>query len=390
VPNPATQTINYQRCFSPLELDEAELSELAHGPEPKPTSMAARDVHPLVSVILPARNADANIAAALDAISRQDYPHYEVIITSDGSTDRTNEICQEYPYKLIVQEWQGTAAAENAGAVLSRGKVLYFTDADVLMPRDTLRRVVETLRSNPEIAGLSGCYSKETPEANFFSVYKNALHRYVHRTNGRYTVNLFGANSAIWKEAFEKVGGFNSEQKVLEDVELGFRLVRARYRILMAKDIEVTHHKKYTFWSLVSSDVYGRVIPWVIVMLKNRRIHFDLNVRPRNILSFVAVWSVLFAVCPVSPQWSAICGAGSVIVFCSCNAGLLSYMRRQFGWWFVIKAAAFTYFSYFYQGVGLALGFRQYLRENQSRYGESLAVRNHERIQRHFGPGSRS
>jgi len=362
---------NCRQCFSPLDSDEAASFESTCDSEQKSTSMAVGDVNPLVSVILPARNADGNIAAALDAISRQDYTHYEVIIISDGSTDKTNGICQKYPYKLIVQEWQGTAAAENAGIVLSRGEILYFTDADVLMPPDTLRRVVETLRSNPEVAGLSGCYSEETLGANFFSIYKNALHRYVHQTNGRYTINLFGASSAIWKEAFENVGGFDPEQKVLEDVELGFRLVRAGYRILMAEDIEVTHHKKYTFWSLVSSDVYGRVIPWVIVMLKNRRIHFDLNVRPRNILSFVAVWSVLFALCPVSPRWSAICGASSVIVFCSCNAGLLSCMRRQFGWWFVIKAAAFTYFSYFYQGVGLALGFQKYLRENRSRYGES-------------------
>jgi glycosyltransferase involved in cell wall biosynthesis len=324
-------------------------------------------VNPLVSIILPARNADENIAAALDAIGQQQYTPYEVIIISDGSTDQTNEICQKYPYKLIVQEWQGTASAENAGVALARGQILYFTDADVVMPRDTLRRVVETLRNNPEAVGLSGCYSAETLYPNFFSAYKNALHRYVHRTNGPYTVNLFGANSAIWKDAFQKVGGLDGEQKAIEDVELGFRLVGAGYRILMARDIEVTHRKKYTFWSLVNSDVNGRAIPWVIIMLKNRRIHFDLNVRPRNILSFVAVWSVLLALWPVNLRWSAIWVAISLIVFLCCNAGLLRAMRRQFGWRFAFKAAAFTYFSYFYQGFGLAVGVWQYLRENRTR-----------------------
>ena len=54
---------------------------------------------------------------------------------------------------------------------------------------------------------------------------------------------------------------------------------------------------------------------------------------------------------------------GSAIAFGSCNAGLLRSMRGQFGYWFAVKAAAFTFFSYFYQGIGLALGLWQYLRE---------------------------
>jgi cellulose synthase/poly-beta-1,6-N-acetylglucosamine synthase-like glycosyltransferase len=325
-------------------------------------------VNPLVSIILPARNADQNMSAALNAISQQDYAPYEVIIISDGSTDQTVEICRKYPYQLIVQEWRGTASAENAGVALARGEILYFTDADVVMPRDTLRRVVATLKNHPEAVALSGCYSAETPGSHFFSLYKNALHRYVHRSNAPYTVNLFGANSAIWREAFAKVGGFDGEQKAIEDVELGFRLLRAGYRILMAKEIEVSHRKTYTFRSLIHSDVHSRAIPWVIIMLKNRRIHFDLNVRPRNILSFVAVWSILLAFWPVNLQWSAICVAASLIVFFSCNAGLLRSMRKQFGWLFAFKAAAFTYFSYFYQGVALAVGVWQYLRENWTRH----------------------
>jgi hypothetical protein len=164
----------------PLHLQIIEVEDLA-SPGEKMEDMGLNrtsdlyPVNPLVSIILPARNADENIAAALDAIAQQEYTPYEVIIISDGSTDQTNEICQKYPYQLIVQEWQGTASAENAGVALARGEILYFTDADVVMPRDTLQRAVETLRNNPEAAGLSGCYSAETLYPNFFSAYKNAL-----------------------------------------------------------------------------------------------------------------------------------------------------------------------------------------------------------------------
>jgi glycosyltransferase involved in cell wall biosynthesis len=321
---------------------------------------------PLVSVILPAHNADQNIAAALDALAQQTYGRYEVIVIDDGSTDATNEICQKYPYTLLVQQRGGIASAQNAGAALSKGEILYFTDADVSMRPDTLQQVVETLTNNPEVIGLSGCYSGATLWPNFFSVYKNALHRYVHRSNGPYTINLFGGNSAIWKKVFNSVGGFDPQQKILEDVELGFRLVRAGHRILMARDIEVVHRKKYTFASMVYSDVCGRAVPWVLIMLKNRRIHFDLNLRPRNILSFIAVWSILLALYPLNLPWSAICILGSVIVFCFLNAGLLRSMRNQSGWLFALKAAPLAYFSYFYQGVGLTLGVWRYLHKHRN------------------------
>jgi len=52
-------------------------------------------VNPLVSIILPARNAGENIAAALDAIAQQDYTPYEVIIISDGSTDQTTRFAKD-------------------------------------------------------------------------------------------------------------------------------------------------------------------------------------------------------------------------------------------------------------------------------------------------------
>jgi glycosyltransferase involved in cell wall biosynthesis len=189
-------------------------------------------VNPLVSIILPARNADENIAAALDAIGQQQYTPYEVIIISDGSTDQTNEICQRYPYKLIVQEWQGTASAENAGVALARGQILYFTDADVVMPPRHAPRVVETLRNNPEAVGLSGCYSAETRTRISSPRIKTRCHRYVHRTNGPYTVNLFGANMPSGRR-LPKVGGPDGEQKAIEDANSAFALVGAGYRILM-------------------------------------------------------------------------------------------------------------------------------------------------------------
>ena len=79
--------------------------------------MSARQ--PLVSVIMPAYNAQETIGAAITGVLTQDYPRVELIVVDDGSTDRTQEICAAYGdlirYRRVTNG--GTASARNAGPV---------------------------------------------------------------------------------------------------------------------------------------------------------------------------------------------------------------------------------------------------------------------------------
>ena len=113
---------------------------------------------PRVSVIVPARNEQRHIEAALQSLLRLDYPDFEIIAVDDRSTDRTGEIlnqlavessCLQVMHVLdLPPGWLGKNHALTAGASRATGQWLLFADADISMAPDTLRRAVRYAQSN--------------------------------------------------------------------------------------------------------------------------------------------------------------------------------------------------------------------------------------------------
>ena len=100
----------------------------------------ARQYPDLVSILIPARDEEANILNLLQSINQQDYPHYEVIILDDGSSDNTYKICSDFvanhsQFKIIKgnalpPDWLGKNYACYQLAKLAKGDFLLFLDAD--------------------------------------------------------------------------------------------------------------------------------------------------------------------------------------------------------------------------------------------------------------------
>jgi CTP:molybdopterin cytidylyltransferase MocA len=94
---------------------------------------------PLVSVIIPAFNAETTIAAAVESLQRQDHDRWQAVVIDDGSTDRTRQIAEglasgDRRVQVVTQANQGVAAARNLGVEQAQGKYTLLLDAD-----DTLR-----------------------------------------------------------------------------------------------------------------------------------------------------------------------------------------------------------------------------------------------------------
>ncbi|GIW94889.1 MAG: hypothetical protein KatS3mg110_2930 [Pirellulaceae bacterium] len=111
-----------------------------------------RQPYPKVSIVLAARNEERHVRSAIQTLSRMDYPHLEIIAVDDRSTDGTREILEQLAAQdsrisvlhidSLPEGWLGKNHALYRGAERARGEWILFTDADVFMKADTLRRAV--------------------------------------------------------------------------------------------------------------------------------------------------------------------------------------------------------------------------------------------------------
>jgi glycosyltransferase involved in cell wall biosynthesis len=166
----------------------------------------------LVSVIVPAYQAEAYIEQALDSALAQDHRAIEVIVVSDGSTDRTTEIAATRPVKLLRQPRGGSAAARNGGLAVASGQFVTILDADDLWPPDRLSRQLAHLAAHPEhgiVLGLAEVFlspgeSRPAHDPGFAEGEKVAGHP---------------ATMLARREVFDVVGPFDATLRLSEDID---------------------------------------------------------------------------------------------------------------------------------------------------------------------------
>ena len=112
--------------------------------------------YPLVSIGLPVFNGEKSLAQALDALLKQDYTNLEIIISDNGSTDRTSEICEEFlkkdPRIIYYHSSENLGSNWNFNRVfdLSSGKYFMWAAHDDLRELSFVRACVEKLEQCPE------------------------------------------------------------------------------------------------------------------------------------------------------------------------------------------------------------------------------------------------
>jgi poly-beta-1,6-N-acetyl-D-glucosamine synthase len=127
---------------------------------PRPVCKNSR-YRPSVSVIMPVRNGEAWIEAKLSTLAALDYPKgsLEVIVVSDGSTDRTVELAQrsagQLDLKILTLAAGGKPTALNAGIAQASGEVLFLTDVRQTLDPQALVHLVDCL-GDPEVGVVSG------------------------------------------------------------------------------------------------------------------------------------------------------------------------------------------------------------------------------------------
>lgn len=239
----------------------------------------------LVSVVIPVFNGAAELDRCLAAVHRSDWPALECIVVDDASTDqRIAEIAGRHGVQLErLDRRSGPALARNVGVLRSRGEVIVFADADVLLHPDAISEAMGVLDADPGVAAVFGSYDDMPDDDSFLSRYRNLYHHWNHQIANEEASTFWTGCGAIRRKPFVDLGGFSAEYQrpSIEDIELGYRLRDAGYRIRLKKTMLGTHLKRWRFWDMVKTDIFQRGVPWVVLLRRHRSVPSDLNLNWR-------------------------------------------------------------------------------------------------------------
>lgn len=321
---------------------------------------------PEVSVIIPVRNGEEKLRCCLEALTSSLYPDYETIVVDDSSEDDSASIAAEYKARVIrLPGHMGQGLARNQGAQLAKGDILFFVDADVVTRPDTIGRVVHMLDSHPEVDAVFGSYDDAPAETNFISQYKNLFHHYGHQTARENAFTFWSGCGAIRRKVFLSVGGFSS-LPFTEDIELGYRLKKKGYRILLDKSLQVKHLKRWTFKTLLRSDTFERAVPWTELILRERVFPNDMSLKTTNRLSILLVYLTVLAGLlgmGLPPVWLAV--PFLLLWLLSLNAPLYLFFARKRGFFFALRAVPMHWLYHFCCGLSFIAGTALYLKNKR-------------------------
>lgn len=124
---------------------------------------------PAISILLPARNAEATLATCLRSLLRQSEPDWECIVVDDASGDATAAVARDFAardprFRVVEGPGRGIVAALEAGRRACRGLLVARMDADDWMLRDRLRAQRAALEGDPGLAGV-GCHVRLFPRS---------------------------------------------------------------------------------------------------------------------------------------------------------------------------------------------------------------------------------
>lgn len=200
---------------------------------------------PLVSVCMPAYNAERYIGAALDSILNQSYSNIEIVVVDDGSKDGTPTILSAYKskgVKVISQENQGQCAAANTAFSLSNGEYIKFFDADDLLSPTFIEKQVERLSGNDCTVAYASWGRFKGDDLSTFQLQKEEVYRDMHPMEWLVTSLDKGPNMmqcGLWlipRNVLQKSGLWDERLSLINDFDFFIRVLLSSEKILFAND----------------------------------------------------------------------------------------------------------------------------------------------------------
>lgn len=214
--------------------------------------------NPRVSIIIPTYNSSETIGQCLKSVRAQTYRNIEIIVCDNFSHDNTVDIARRYGAKILLKG-EERSAQKNFGAKHANGDLVYFIDSDFVLERDTIQKCVQSIGKADAVVTVNrsrgdGLWARSI-------AYKRELLA---------DEDSVIAARFIRRESFFKVGGFDEELIVGEDIDLHRRLINAGFYVRKVNAVEWHIGEPETFGELVLRNYYYacNLLPY---LKKNKR-----------------------------------------------------------------------------------------------------------------------
>lgn len=229
-----------------------------------------------ISVIIPTYNEEKYIKNLLVALKHQDYKKkYEIVVGDSKSKDRTVKIAKNFTDKVVIIGKRTIGAGRNAAAKIAKGDIFLFMDADTVPLSNLLTEVERVFKENDVIAMSCPILPSTYNNTEMFGTW--ALNEVILKGSIKLHMPLFASICfAVRKDVFEKVGGFNEDLKVTEDIEFSIRLRKLKGKFKFNPNTIVIastrRHKKWGAIKIVKS--------WPLGYITHKLFKMDINYGP--------------------------------------------------------------------------------------------------------------
>lgn len=207
-------------------------------------------VNPLVSIIMPAKNAEPFLTECINSIILQGYKEWELLVINDNSTDNTFSILKKFDKKddrisVLNNAGNGIIDALQTGYKSSKGELITRMDADDIMSPDKLNELQSLLQKKGKFHVATGLvkYFSEKELGNGYLKYEQWLNNLCLSNNNFSAIykecSIPSPCWMMWREDFEKCGGFE-HNTYPEDYDLAFRMYQNNLKVIGLG--KVLHH----------------------------------------------------------------------------------------------------------------------------------------------------